>query len=110
MSEAGPSQSDINISFTILGENFSVRCRKDQEEALESAIQKVQDLCAKILRDNPNLTPQQGAILCALEAQSKLMAIAQGHTPFAMQAQSTLNRVYGNLNEISRCIEKIHNR
>ena len=111
MSDSNKNQNNAqNISFSILGDNFSLRCREDLKESLEEAVAQVQALSAKILRDNPNLKPQQAAILCALETQSKLIQIKSGATPFASKAQSTLNKVYNNLNEINRSIEKIHNK
>ncbi|MBO6259105.1 MAG: cell division protein ZapA [Succinivibrio sp.] len=71
-----------NISFSVFGESFTLRCRKDHKENLLAAISSIQSKTSKLLRDNPTLSPQQTAILTAIEIQSALQNYMHSNTPF----------------------------
>ena len=86
MSSEDNANTIENVSFTILGNSFNLRCRKEQKETLLSSIAVIQQKTSKMLRDNPTLTPQQTAILTALEIQSTLERLLKQNTPFQDQA------------------------
>lgn len=83
------------ITFSVLGDSFTLRCRKSQEQELKSAVLSVQELAAKILRDSPTLSPQQAAILAAIESQSRLQRYMGGSTPFQDQAWRLTREIKG---------------
>ena len=60
------SNENVTVTCTILGENFNLRCEKNQKLKLEQAIATLQEKAKELLRDSPNLTPTQAAILVAL--------------------------------------------
>ena len=57
------------VTVSLLGESFTLRCHKSQADSLQRAVGKIQEITSKILRDNPSLTPQQAAIIAAIESQ-----------------------------------------
>ncbi len=76
----------VEFTFSVLGDRFTLRCRPDQERELKNAVLSVQELAASILRNSPSITPQQAAVLTALECQSRLQHFMSGSTPFQDQA------------------------
>lgn len=81
-----------NISFSVFGESFTLRCRKDQKENLLAAISTIQSKTSKLLRDNPTLSPQQTAILTAIEIQSALQTYMHSNTPFESLAFESVHK------------------
>lgn len=74
------------FTFSVLGDSFTLRCRPSQERELKNAVLSVQELAASILRNSPTITPQQAAVLTALECQTRLQRFMSGSTPFQDQA------------------------
>ncbi|MBU3826752.1 MAG: cell division protein ZapA [Candidatus Anaerobiospirillum merdipullorum] len=82
-----------DISFTILGNSFTLRCRKEQQADLKQAVLCIQEITSRILRDSPTLSPQQAAILAAIDSQSRLQHYMSGSTPFQDQASKTVQEI-----------------
>mgnify|MGYP003377585397 CR=1 FL=1 len=81
------NQDDIKtVTVSLLGESFALRCHKSQAASLQRAVGKTQEITAKILRDNPSLTPQQRYL--------------DTSTPFQEQAMALIHRIKRNLNNI----------
>ena len=81
------------LSFSVFGQSYTLKCRKDQKENLLQAISVVQTKTAKLLRDNPTLGPQQVAILTAIEIQSALQNFANHNTPFQKKAFEQIRKM-----------------
>ena len=88
------------VTVSLLGESFNLRCHKSQADSLQRAVGKIQEITAKILRDNPSLTPQQASLLAAIESQSQLQRYLDTSTPFQEQALNLIHRIKRNLNNI----------
>lgn len=88
------------VTVSLLGESFTLRCHKSQADSLQRAVGKIQEITAKILRDNPSLTPQQASIIAAIESQSQLQRYLDTSTPFQEQAMQLIHRIKRNLNNI----------
>ncbi|MCR5084133.1 MAG: cell division protein ZapA [Succinivibrionaceae bacterium] len=76
---AGDSEA---VTFTLLGENFSLRCDPAERARLEAAVEQVRTMVARSLREHPGLSPQQTAILTAIECASRLQGFLGGSTAF----------------------------
>gem|GEM_PF-709940 len=89
-----PKENDslTAVSFSLFGENFTLSCRKDQKEALQKAIDAVIASTSRLLRDNPNLSPQQACILTAINTQSALQEFLGSDTPFQHQARKIISK------------------
>ena len=95
------NQDDIKtVTVSLLGESFALRCHKSQAASLQRAVGKTQEITAKILRDNPSLTPQQAAIIAAIESQSQLQRYLDTSTPFQEQALALIHSIKRNLYNI----------
>lgn len=94
---AGEEQGDpnevVSVNFTILGNSFSLRVRRAQRENLLEAVKSVQERSSSMLRQNPTLSPQQTAILTAIDSESALRAYLGSNTPFQEQAFSLVRRI-----------------
>ncbi len=88
------------VTVSLLGESFTLRCHKSQADSLQRAVGKIQEITSKILRDNPSLTPQQAAIIAAIESQSQLQRYLDTSTPFQEQALQLIHRIKRNLNSL----------
>lgn len=88
------------VTVSLLGENFTLRCHKSQAESLQRAVGKIQEITAKTLRNNPTLTPQQAAIIAAIESQTQLQQYLESSTPFQEEAQKLIHRIKQNLNNL----------
>ena len=88
------------VTVSLLGESFTLRCHKSQADSLQRAVGKIQEITARILRDNPSLTPQQAAIIAAIESQSQLQRYLDTSTPFQEQAMQLIHRIKRNLNNL----------
>ena len=86
MAESTQPEGIENLSFSIFGQSYTLKCKKDQQQNLLEAINVVQNKTAKLLRDNPTLSPQQVAILTAIEIQSSLLNFTNHNTPFQKEA------------------------
>ncbi len=91
--ELQPDTSIQTVTFSIFGESFTLRCRKDQIEQLQNSIRSIQDKTSRMLRDNPTLTPQQAAILIAIETENALQGYMHTNTPFQDEAFEILKKV-----------------
>lgn len=89
-----------SLTFSILGNKFTLRCTKQQENQLKAAIDQVQVISAEILRHTPNLSPQQAAILTAIESQKRLQRFLGSTSPFEREAKSLMKIIKKNLNDI----------
>ena len=90
------NQDDIKtVTVSLLGESFALRCHKSQAASLQRAVGKTQEITAK-----PSLTPQQAAIIAAIESQSQLQRYLDTSTPFQEQAMALIHRIKRNLNNI----------
>ena len=93
------NQTDDNfVTCTLFGESFNLRCTKDNKSTLEQAIQQIQSKAASMLRDNPNLTPFQAAILVPLESQTSLIDYLNSETPFVNQATKLILKIKESVN------------
>ncbi len=86
MTDSTAGEGIENLSFSIFGQSYTLKCKKEQKENLLEAINVVQTKTAKLLRDNPTLAPQQVAILTAIEIQSSLQNFTTTNTPFQKEA------------------------
>lgn len=91
---------NTSVQVSLLGENFSLRCHKAQAESLQRAVAKTQELTSKILKSNPSLTPQQAAIIAAIETQSQLQRHMELSSPFHEKAMQLIHRIKRNLDNI----------
>lgn len=107
MSSGDNANTIENVSFTILGNSFNLRCRKEQKENLLSAIAVIQQKTSKMLRDNPTLTPQQTAILAALEIQSSLERLLNQNTPFQDQAFTLTRKTRDQLFQAEQILKNV---
>ncbi|MBQ9273452.1 MAG: cell division protein ZapA [Succinivibrio sp.] len=84
------------VSFSMFGENFSVKVSsKERRESLLQAVTAVQNKTSRLLRDNPTLSPQQTAILTAIDIQNSLQEFLGGSTPFQAQASTLIDKIHG---------------
>ncbi len=100
-----PNTNFEDISFSLLGDSFTLRCHKQQKSDLIQAIRSVQELSARILRDSPTLSPQQAAILTAIDSQSRLQRYMGGSTPFQEEATRSITEIKSILQQAT---QKIH--
>lgn len=83
----------INVQFSILGQDFILNCKKEDEESLLDSIDTVKNSVAKILRNNPNVTPQQACILAALSCQDELNSYLRAKSPFIKRAEAKMEEI-----------------
>ena len=83
----------VTVNFTILGSAFSLKVRKSQRDNLLEAVKSVQERSSSMLRSNPTLSPQQTAILTAIDSESALRAYLGANTPFQDQAFSLVRKI-----------------
>lgn len=88
------------VTVSLLGDSFTLRCHRSKSDSLQRAVIKVQELTARILRDNPSLTPQQAAIIAAIDSQSQLQCYLDTSTPFQEKAMQLIHRIKRNINVI----------
>ncbi len=75
-----------SVSFTIMGERFTLRTPATEAEHLRQSVKRVQEMSASYLRDSPHLSPQQAAILTAIEASSQLIELKERRSPLQKEA------------------------
>lgn len=93
------NQTDDNfVTCSLFGESFNLRCTKENKSSLELAVEQIQSKAALMLRDNPNLTPVQAAILVALESQTSLNDYLNSETPFVNQATKLILKIKDSIN------------
>ena len=80
------------VQCALFGESFNLRCAKEQKEKLQRAIASLQTKASSMMRDNPNLTPTQAAILIALDSESTLQEYLN-KTPFENEALKLITRM-----------------
>ncbi len=93
------------LTFSVLGDSFTLRCRKDQLPELKQAVLSVQEISGRILRDSPNISPQQAAILTAIDSQSRLQRYMGGSTPFQEEAARTVKEIRAILSQAEQKLE-----
>ncbi len=81
------------VTFSVLGENFNLRCPKNQKENLEKACSSLKEKSLKILKKSPGLTPTQAAVLLALDSESALLNFLMEDTPFTRKASHKLAKI-----------------
>ncbi len=81
------------VQCALFGESFNLRCAKEQKENLQRAIVSLQTKASSMMRDNPNLTPTQAAILIALDSESTLQEYLNNKTPFEKEALKLITRM-----------------
>ena len=91
------SNENVTVTCTILGENFNLRCEKNQKLKLEQAIATLQEKAKELLRLSPNLTPTQAAILVALDTEHRLPKYLDNQTPFQKDAKKIIDKIKGQL-------------
>ena len=92
------SNENVTVTCTILGENFNLRCEKNQKLKLEQAIATLQEKAKELLRDSPTLSPTQAAILVALDTEHRLAKYLDDPSTAKDLAQAlkiAINSVYG---------------
>ena len=72
---------------------LNLRCAKEQKENLQRAIVSLQTKASSMMRDNPNLTPTQAAILIALDSESTLQGYLNDKTPFENEALKLITKM-----------------
>ena len=91
------SNENVTVTCTILGENFNLRCEKNQKLKLEQAIATLQEKAKELLRDSPTLTPTQAAILVALDTEHRLAKYLDNQTPFQKDTKKIIDKIKGQL-------------
>ena len=91
------SNENVTVTCTILGENFNLRCEKNQKLKLEQTIATLQEKAKELLRDSPTLTPTQAAILVALDTEHRLAKYLDNQTPFQKDAKKIIDKIKGQL-------------
>lgn len=86
-------QDKVKVSCSILGQSFTLSCDPKSKGDLEKAISVLQTEAAQLLKHNPNLSPQQAAILTALKALTEKSAIEAGSSPFLEAVDERLSRM-----------------
>ena len=94
------SNENVTVTCTILGENFNLRCEKNQKLKLEQAIATLQEKAKELLRDSPNLTPTQAARLVALDTEHRLAKHLDNQTPFQKDAKKLIDKIKGKLQKV----------
>lgn len=94
------SNENVTVTCTILGENFNLRCEKNQKLKLEQAIATLQEKAKELLRDSPTLTPTQVAILVALDTEHRLAKYLDNQTPFQKDAKKLIDKIKGKLQKV----------
>lgn len=91
--DKGDPNEVVTVNLTILGNSFSLRVRRAQRANLIEAVEAVKERSSSMLRQNPTLSPQQAAILTAIDSESALRAYLGANTPFQDQAFSLVRRI-----------------
>lgn len=91
--DKGDPNEVVTVNFTILGNSFSLKVRRAQRENLLEAVESVKERSSSMLRQNPTLSPQQAAILTAIDSESALRAYLGSNTPFQDQAFTLVRRI-----------------
>ena len=94
------SNENVTVTCTILGENFNLRCEKNQKLKLEQAIATLQEKAKELLRDSPTLTLTQAAILVALDTEHRLAKYLDNQTPFQKDAKKLIDKIKGKLQKV----------
>ena len=94
------SNENVTVTCTNLGENFNLRCEKNQKLKLEQAIATLQEKAKELLRDSPTLTPTQAAILVALDTEHRLAKYLDNQTPFQKDAKKLIDKIKGKLQKV----------
>ena len=81
------------VQCALFGESFNLRCAKAQKDNLKKAVDSLQTKASNIMRENPNLTPTQAAILIALDSESTLQRYLNNKTPFEHEALKLITRM-----------------
>lgn len=81
------------VQCALFGESFNLRCAKEQKEKLQRAIASLQTKASNMMRENPNLTPTQAAILIALDSESTLLGFLNDKTPFENEALKLITKM-----------------
>lgn len=81
------------VQCALFGESFNLRCAKEQKENLQKAIASLQTKASSMMRENPNLTPTQAAILIALDSESTLQGYLNDKTPFENEALKLITKM-----------------
>lgn len=87
-----PDQNDSQdfVQCALFGESFNLRCAKAQKDNLQKAVASLQAKASNMMRENPNLTPTQAAILIALDSESTLQSYLNDKTPFENEIQKLI--------------------
>lgn len=90
-----PDQNDSHdfVQCALFGESFNLRCAKTQKDNLKKAVDSLQTKASNMMRENPNLTPTQAAILIALDSESTLQEYLNNKTPFENEALKLITRM-----------------
>ena len=81
------------VQCSLFGESFNLRCAKEQKENLQRAIASLQTKASSMMRDNPNLTPTQAAILIALDSESTLQGYLNDKSPVENEALNLITNM-----------------
>ena len=88
------------VQCALFGESFNLRCAKEQKEKLQRAIASLQTKASNMMRENPNLTPTQAAILVALDTEHRLAKYLDNQTPFQKDAKKLIDKIKGKLQKV----------
>ncbi len=91
------NDKNSSVSFSVLGENFNLRCTSEKTTILKAAAKNLQEKISKMLRDNPSISPFQVAILAALDSESNLLEYLDADTPFINQATKKILKIKSEL-------------
>ena len=86
-----------NFTFSLFGITFTLRVPHDKVKGLRESVAAIQAKTSQMMRENPNLNPQQAAILIALENESRLRAYLENSTPFERLAEEQINTIKATL-------------
>ncbi|MGN0903108.1 MAG: cell division protein ZapA [Succinivibrio sp.] len=91
-----------SVSFSILAEQFSLRCKKEDEELLKAAVENVKTTVSSMLRQNPTLSPIQASILALIKTNQDLLEHSSNDSDFAKKVTPKIAR-------LNRILKKVNN-
>lgn len=90
----------VAVKFSILGQTFSVSCKKENQVNFNESIEHVKKFAADLLGSNPNMSPIQAAILTAVDSENRLLTYQTEKSPFIKKAEKLIAEIESNANKI----------
>ena len=90
-------QKTENVTFSLFGITFTLRVTADKIKGLRESIASIQSKSLQMMRENPTLSPQQTAVLIALESENRLRDYLENSSPFEALAQQKIETIKATL-------------